>query len=103
VLIRPMTVDDVPSVERVTAAAFYELDVATRPADWPAPERRSAARVEPWRERMRHLLRHDADGCWVADDDGEVVGAAAALVREGMWGLSSFAVRPGLQARGVGH
>ncbi len=98
-----MTRDDVPSVEQVTAAAFYELDVATRPADWPVPERRSPERAEPWRHRLEHLVTTDADGCWVAEDDGEVVGAAAALRREGLWGLSTFAVRPGLQARGVGR
>lgn len=103
VLIRPMTLDDVPHVEQVTADAFYELDVATRPADWPAPERRPAARTEPWRVRLRHLVNTDADGCWVAEADGEIVGAAAALRREGLWGLSTYAVQPGLQARGIGR
>lgn len=33
-----MTLDDVAAVERVTADAFYQLDIATRPADWPPPE-----------------------------------------------------------------
>ncbi len=99
-----MTLNDVSAVERVTAEAFYALDVATRPADWPKPERRPAHRTEPWKVRLRHLVNHDADGCWVAeDDDGEVVGAAAALRREGLWALSTYAVRPGLQARGVGR
>lgn len=98
-----MTRDDVPSVEEVTAAAFYELDVATRPADWPTPERRSPARVDPWRARMRHLIETDGGGCWVAEDDGAVVGAAAALRRGDLWGLSTFAVLPGRQARGLGR
>ena len=99
-----MTLDDVPSVERVTADAFYALDVATRPADWPPPERRSVERTEPWMVRLRHLVHHDGDGCWVAqDDDGEIAGAAAALRRDGLWALSTYAVRPGLQARGLGR
>ena len=100
-----MTDDDVPAVERITAAAFYDLDVTTQRVDWPAAELRPPERAAPWVRRMRHLIEHDGPGCWVAEDDdaGEVVGAAAALLREGMWGLSTFAVRPGLQARGVGR
>lgn len=102
-LIRPMLLDDVPSVERVTANAFFALEVATRPADWPEPERRSPDRAESWRARLRHLISEDADGCWVAEDRGEVVGAATALRREGLWGLSTYAVAPGLQGCGVGR
>ncbi len=98
-----MTHDDVPVVERITDAAFHELDVRTNPADWPAPEPRSPERAVLWLTRLRHLVTHDGPGCWVAEDEsGEVVGAVAALRREGLWGLSTYAVRPGLQARGVG-
>jgi len=97
-----MTYDDVPAVERVTAAAFYDLDVRTRPADWPTPEPRSPERAEPWLVRLAHLVEHDQPGCWVADDDGTIVGVVAALLREGLWGLSTYAVQPGLQARGTG-
>ncbi|MBA2523424.1 MAG: GNAT family N-acetyltransferase [Solirubrobacterales bacterium] len=98
-----MAVDDVPRVERVTAATFYELDVATRPANWPEPERRSPERAGPWCARMRHFIDTDADGCWVADQDGDVVGVAAAVRRGHLWFLSTLAVLPGLQARGLGR
>jgi predicted N-acetyltransferase YhbS len=98
-----MTFADVPDVDRVTDDAFYDLDVNTRPADWPAPERRSAERAALWRRRMEHLITHDSPGCLVAEDDsGEVIGAVAALRRERLWGLSTYAVRPGTQATGIG-
>ncbi len=54
-----------------------------------------------WRRRIEHLIAHDSSGCWVAEDDaGVVVGVVAALRREGPWGLSTYAVRPGTRARG---
>ncbi|MGH3446544.1 MAG: GNAT family N-acetyltransferase, partial [Nocardioidaceae bacterium] len=103
-LIRPMNDDDVPAVEQVTGTAFYHVDVATRPANWPDPEPRSPQRAELWKTRMHHLLKHDSPGCWVAEDRaGAVVGCAAALLREGMFGLSVLAVLPDLQAQGIGR
>lgn len=95
---------DVPAVEQVTREAFYTLEVETRPANWPAPQPRSPERARQWISRLEHLLRHDPGGCWVAVDEsgGGVVGAAVALVREGLWGLSTFAVLPGWQAQGTG-
>jgi GNAT superfamily N-acetyltransferase len=97
-----MTLDDVDVVNEITADAFYTLDVDTRPADWPAPERRDPARAELWKRRIRHLITNDAPGCWVAADHDDVIGAVAALRREQFWGLSTYAVRPGIQARGIG-
>jgi GNAT superfamily N-acetyltransferase len=99
-----MTAADVADVERITSTAFHNLDVATRPANWPMPEPRSPDRREAWRRRVSHVLQHDGPGCWVADDEaGELIGAAASLLREGMWGLTTFGVMPGIQARGVGR
>lgn len=97
-----MTDDDVPAVERVTATAFYELSVATHPANWPAPERRSAERASRWIDRLRLFVEHDAPGCWVAEQDEVIVGCSVALLRDGLWGLSSFAVSPDTQAKGLG-
>ncbi len=103
-MIRPMTYDDVPAVDSVTAEAFYALDLATRPADWPPPQRRDAARAALWRTRIAHLITHDSPGCWVAEDNaGDVIGVVAALKRERLWGLSTYAVRPGIQAQGLGR
>lgn len=101
--IRPMTLDEVPDVEELTADAFYSLEVASRPADWPAAERRPREHAESWVARVRHLVSVDPGGCFVAEEDGSTVGAAVASIREGMWGLAILAVRPGQQVRGVGR
>jgi GNAT superfamily N-acetyltransferase len=53
--------------------------------------------------RVGHLQRTDPRGAWVADAEGEIVGMTLALLREGIWGLSLFAVARGHQGRGVGR
>lgn len=102
-VIRPMRHEDVPAVEAVTGDGFYDLDVRTRRTDWPEPRRRSQARSAVWRERALHMLGTDPGGCFVAEDDSGVIGAAISLRRELTWVLSTYAVRPGLQGRGVGR
>jgi predicted N-acetyltransferase YhbS len=97
-----MRPEDVPAVERLTDEGFHDLDVRTHRAGRPAPTRRSAERSAAWQHRLRHLLAHDAAGCWVAEDDSGIVGAAAALRRDTMWLLATFVVRPGRQRQGLG-
>ena len=53
--------------------------------------------------RVAHLQRTDPGGAWVAELDGRLVGIALALVREGIWGLSLFAVDEDLRGRGIGR
>ncbi len=53
--------------------------------------------------RISHLRRTDPDSAWVAEIDGEPVGCALALVRDGMWFLSLLIVKPGLQGKGIGR
>jgi GNAT superfamily N-acetyltransferase len=53
--------------------------------------------------RIEHLRGTDPDGAWVAEHDGAIAGVALAIVREGLWGLSLFAVAEALQGRGVGR
>jgi predicted N-acetyltransferase YhbS len=55
------------------------------------------------RERIAHLQRTDPESAWVAEEDGEVVGCALALVREGMWFLSLLMVDPPQQSKGLGR
>ena len=98
-----MRPDDVAACEQISSQAFYELDLRTFQRDWPDPSPRPAHRAELWRARTGHLLSTDPGGCWVAEADDEVVGFATSLVRELMWILASYAVKPGLQGQGLGR
>jgi GNAT superfamily N-acetyltransferase len=94
-----MTPDDVPAAAAVGRAA---LDALIPGEFLPADDaERESARLRSER-RVGHLQETDPDGAWVADLDGQVVGIALALVREGVWGLSLFGVRPDLQGQGIG-
>jgi ribosomal protein S18 acetylase RimI-like enzyme len=48
-------------------------------------------------------LKDDADGLWVAETDGEIVGFALSWVCGDLWFLAELFVAPGLQGRGVGN
>jgi GNAT superfamily N-acetyltransferase len=88
---------DVARVPAVSAAAFDDLNA--RVAEYPgSPSDPEAARL-----RVAHLLETDPGGAWVAERDGDLCGAALALVREGVWGLSLLVVRPEAQSQGVGR
>ena len=53
--------------------------------------------------RMRHLLDRDPGGAFVATVDGTIAGAALAVRRDDMWGLSLLVIEPGVQGRGIGR
>lgn len=92
-----MTTDDIDVARAVQAAAFAGPDDPTDPATFP-PE--ATARQH---RRYRQLLAEDPAGCWVAESSAGVVGVGLALLRDDLWGLSMLAVRPDLQANGIGH
>lgn len=70
------------------------------PDEFPAAE--SGAR-ERWSvTRAAHLQETDPEGCWVAEVDGQVVGVALGLIREGVWGFSLFGLLPAFQGLGIG-
>jgi predicted N-acetyltransferase YhbS len=95
-----MTEADVPAAAQVGRDALTALYPAEfQPADDAAREQHRV-RSEG---RVGHLQRTDPDGAWVSvTEDGEVVGIALALVREGVWGLSLFGVKIGMQGQGIG-
>ena len=97
-----MQPDDVPRAERLSAEAFYEADLQTFPPSWPAPEQRPPSRAASWIARTGRFLETDPRGSWVAVDERGLAGFATSVVRESLWALATFAVRPGVQGRGIG-
>ena len=88
---------DVAGVQRLSVATFEDLARRRGETPPPPPDPELAA------VRLRRLLTTDPGGCWIADDaDGGLAGAALAIVREGLWGLSLFIVRPDRQSEGLG-
>jgi GNAT superfamily N-acetyltransferase len=72
--------------------------VKNPPAEQPTPQQRAGRR-----EKIRHLVRTDPGGNWLAaGEDGRPVGVAQSLIREGTWGLALLAVLPEAQGKGVG-
>jgi GNAT superfamily N-acetyltransferase len=53
--------------------------------------------------RYFHLIETDPGGAWVAEEDGQIIGAALAIDRDGVWGLSLLVVLPGHQSSGIGR
>ncbi|MDO9455828.1 GNAT family N-acetyltransferase [Nocardioides sp.] len=102
VLFRPMRPDDVPVAERLSDESFLELDRRVFRRDQPDPRPRTADHRAGWIARTLHFLETDPGGCWVADADGEMVGFATSIRREGTWILATYAVSPGQQGRGLG-
>lgn len=95
--------DDLAAAERLSDEAFYELDLQTFPPSWPPPEHRPESRRTGWIARTASFLETDPGGCWVAVDEGGLLGFATSFVREStLWCLATYAVRPGFQGRGTG-
>ncbi len=49
-----------------------------------------------------HVLAHDAERCWVAEQGGCIAGYVSAIARGDDWFLSSLFVEPAAQAAGTG-
>jgi GNAT superfamily N-acetyltransferase len=98
-VIRPMQPEDVAPLVNVQYATFLDLDLRMGE---PAYELTDEIR-ERGTARIAHLQRTDPDGAWTAEVEGEPVGCALALVRDGMWFLSLLIVKPGFQGKGIGR
>src|SRR3954471_7831336 len=94
-MIRPLLPDDVAASREVTRSAMQSLGEEV-------PEN-TPENVARGRERIAHLMRTDPDGAWVAEEDGEVVGCALPLVREGMWFLTFLMFAPARHSMGLGR
>lgn len=94
------TEDDAEAVRQIAEASFADPHITggqTAPAVI-TPDQ-SAQR----REKIRHLVRTDPSGSWMAADAaGEPVGAAQSLIREGTWALALLVVLPEAQGKGIG-
>lgn len=86
--IRPMTAADITTVREVDARAFTR---GGNPLRYRTIDNLSANRAV------------DPDGCFVADDGGEIIGYIFSR-RWGHWGwVGTFGVAPGRRGEGVGH
>jgi GNAT superfamily N-acetyltransferase len=95
--VRPMEPADAEAVYAVSLAAFHDLDL--RLGLQPDPNATGSGAAL----RVGRIQRTDPGGAWVVEHDGEVVGGALAIVREGVWGLSLLVVRPDAQSSGAGR
>ena len=92
-----MRKDDALAVHLLAARAF--ADLAERLHEPPEPP----SRQEHALLRITHLIDRDPGGAWVTERDGEVAGAALAIDRDGLWGLSLLVVDPEHQSAGLGR
>ncbi|MFE0020205.1 GNAT family N-acetyltransferase [Amycolatopsis sp. NPDC059021] len=102
VVVRPMAVADLARAERTSSETFYVADQLSRRVSEPEPQPRDAAGAEKWIARMRYYLDVDPAGCWVAEDDGAIVGFAISQNRGRFWYLATYGVLPDRQGGGIG-
>jgi GNAT superfamily N-acetyltransferase len=95
--IRPMREQDSRGVFDLAVETF---DAYARAHNEPPDPRQDFDEVRP---RYDDLVRRDADGAWVAEADGRLVGCAMAIRRDDVWGLSLLIVHPDLQSAGIGR
>src|SRR5215467_5302384 len=96
-MIRPMRENEADEVFALAVTTFDALSHAEGKPPEPAPD---PAEVRP---RHANLVRSDPGGCWVAEEEGRLVGCAIAIMREGIWGLSLLIVHPDRQSSGLGR
>lgn len=101
VVIRPMTVADLPGMVDSSRAAF--LDLRERLTTYAAPSSVNPRRQETGEAIVRQLLNIDAAGAWAALIGDTVIGVAMAGLREGLWYLAQLHLEPTYQGQGIGR
>jgi GNAT superfamily N-acetyltransferase len=91
---------DFPGEFAVFSVAMKELHDRRGAPGWSIQEYDPDGR---WAAVHRHLLEHDGERSYLAEENGRVVGFTAALVREDFWFLSALFIDPGFQGRGIGR
>jgi GNAT superfamily N-acetyltransferase len=61
------------------------------------------AEMWPRRQSLFEHLARTSDHCWVAEQDGQAIGYARSILRDGVRELTEFFLRPGTQSAGVGR
>ncbi|MDQ1680177.1 MAG: hypothetical protein QOI42_1036, partial [Frankiaceae bacterium] len=99
VVIRQLRAEEAPRAFEVGYTALHEASqrygMDMQPIDDVARER--------GRQRLLHVLRHDAETALVAECDGDLVGVTLATRRGPLWFLSLLAVSTVVQSQGIGQ
>ena len=94
--LRPTRAADVPQLHDIFSEAIRSV---YEPHAFAAP----SPPLDVFASQQRHLLAHDGERCFVAEDDDGLVAFASAWARGDAWFLASLFVRPDAQSHGVGH
>jgi len=91
---RPARADELPRAEELVVRSINDLS-----------ERHGFGPMATLRPPDFQLfsLKDDADGLWVAEADGQIVGFALSWVCGDLWFLAELFVAPGHQGHGVGN
>jgi len=99
---RPMTVEDVPAAGAIQRATHMQRAERLREPH----EDKPADRIAVFERTLARFVSADHDGaslCHVAERDGTIIGYAAAIRREDLWGLALLFVEPAEQGHGIGQ
>ena len=91
---RPMRTDDALAVHELSFRSFTDLGERLHEPPQPPPPAEHAL------VRIHQLIDRDPGGAWVTEHDGQLIGAALAIDRDGLWGLSLLVVDPAHQSAG---
>ena len=103
VTFRPGTLDDSYSAFKVMEESIADLNRRVGSAGASSADNPEKL-AQMWEERhglYEHLGR-TADSFWMAERDGQTVGIARAIVRDGLWFLTELFVSPTEQSAGIG-